>query len=160
MLEQVIVADESNNPLRPNSFQDYIGQEELINKLRIAIEAANERGDALDHILITGPPGLGKTSIAYVIANECDISIRSLMAPSIKTTADLLETLVKLEERSILFIDEIHALPKKTEEALYSAMEDFYICQKLPNKEYLNLAVPKFCLIGATTCPRKDSTTP
>lgn len=158
MIEEKLLLYESqddNRALRPHDFNDYIGQGELLDKLRIAIQAANEREDPLDHLLLTGPPGLGKTSIAYVIANECGVPIRTIMAPSLKNTADLLEILVKLDDRGILFIDEIHALNKKTEESLYSAMEDFLVSQKLQNKEYLDIPLRPFCLIGATTCPGK-----
>lgn len=139
--------------LRPLSFDTFVGQKDLVQKLKIAIQAANARKDPVDHILVFGPPGLGKTTIAQIVANECQTGYKHINAPSIKTTADILEILTKLKSRDVLFIDEIHALEKKTEETLYSAMEDFKITIKLGNKDHVTVPIQPFCLIGATTNP-------
>lgn len=141
--------------LRPTNFLEYIGQKDLISRLEIAIKASKERGDPLGHILLTGPPGLGKTSMAHVVANESEVKIKSIVAPNLKTTGDLLEIVTKHNKRDILFIDEIHSLSSKVEESLYSVMEDFCVSYKLGNKEIINIQIEPFCLIGATTCPRK-----
>lgn len=143
--------------LRPQSFNDYVGQSELINKLKIAIAAAFERNEPPDHILLYGPPGLGKTTIAIVIANECNKEPIIVAAPSLKSVADLVGILSKLKQNDILFIDEIHSLDRKIEEVLYSAIEDFYVSIKLGNKELTKLPISPFCLIGATTNPGKMS---
>ncbi len=143
--------------LRPESFKDYIGQKDLINKLDICIEAAIQRNEPMDHILLFGPPGLGKTTIANIISKESFSGFRSVNAPSIKSTADLLEILTKLKNRDVLFIDEIHSLDKRIAELLYSAMEDFKVEIKLGNKEIVPIRIQPFCLIGATTAPGKIS---
>ena len=147
--------DSLDRALRPQTFDNYIGQKELIEKLRISIEAAKQRDEPLDHTLMFGPPGLGKTTIANIIATEAETDCKTVVATSIKSTGDLIELLTKTKRRGILFIDEIHAMNKKIEETLYSAMEDYKINVKLGNKEIVKLNVQPFCLIGATTVPGK-----
>lgn len=149
--------DKLDRALRPHSFDDYIGQQDLIRKIKISIQAAIEREDPVDHILLNGPPGLGKTTIANVIANESKSHFRAVNAPSIKGVPDIIELLTKTPKRGVLFIDEIHALNRSMEEILYSAMEDYSIDVKLGNREIVKIGINPFCLIGATTHPGKMS---
>src|SRR6185295_401059 len=140
--------------LRPRDFANYIGQERLKKNLQLAIQAATKRGEPLDHVLLYGPPGLGKTTMASVIANEMGAQIRVTSGPAIERAGDLASLLTNLQDGDILFIDEIHRLHRSVEEVLYSAMEDFKIdimLGKGPSTKSLRLDVPKFTLIGATT---------
>lgn len=142
--------------LRPVTFDNYIGQEKMKRRLSISIDASRKKGSPLDHLLFYGPPGLGKTTIANIIANEMGVNIKSQSAPSIEKVRDLVTLLVTLEENDILFIDEIHRMSTYIEETLYSAMEDFFIeiIAELENeKKPIRINLPKFTLIGATTKP-------
>ena len=140
--------------LRPRDFANYIGQERLKQNIKLAIDAAKKRGEPLDHVLLYGPPGLGKTTMATVIANEMGAQIRVTSGPAIERAGDLASLLTNLADGDILFIDEIHRLHRTVEEVLYSAMEDFKLdimLGKGPSARSLRLDLPKFTLIGATT---------
>ena len=142
------------NTLRPKDFANYIGQERLKKNLGLAIGAAKKRGEPVDHVLLYGPPGLGKTTMASVIANEMGSQIRITSGPAISRAADLASLLTSLQDGDILFIDEIHRLSTSIEEVLYSAMEDFKLdimLGKGPTAKSLRLDLPKFTIIGATT---------
>ena len=140
--------------LRPHDFGNYIGQERLKQNIKLAIDAAKKRGEPIDHILLYGPPGLGKTTMASVIAHEMGAQIRITSGPAIERAGDLASLLTNLTDGDILFIDEIHRLNRSVEEVLYSAMEDFKLdimLGKGPSARSLRLDLPKFSLIGATT---------
>lgn len=140
--------------LRPQSFDEYIGQERLKKNLRLAIEAAKKRSEPIDHVLLYGPPGLGKTTMATVIANEMGAGLRVTAGPAIERAGDLASILTNLQDGDILFIDEIHRLSRAVEEVLYSAMEDFkldIVIGKGPAARSIRLDLPKFTVIGATT---------
>lgn len=140
--------------LRPQSFDDYIGQERLKKNLKLAIDAAKKRSEPIDHVLLYGPPGLGKTTMATVIANEMGVSLRITSGPAIERAGDLASILTNLQDGDILFIDEIHRLSRTVEEILYSAMEDFkldIVIGKGPAARSVRLDLPKFTVIGATT---------
>lgn len=140
--------------LRPGSLDEFVGQEKLKENLKIFITAANQRKEPLDHLLFCGPPGLGKTTLAHIISNELKVSIKSTSGPMLERAGDIAAILTNLSERDILFIDEIHRLPRIVEEVLYPAMEDYQldiIIGQGPNARTLKLNLPKFTLIGATT---------
>jgi Holliday junction DNA helicase RuvB len=140
--------------LRPRRLSDYIGQERARENLRIFIEAAKSRREPLDHVLLYGPPGLGKTTLAHIIANELDVSIRVTSGPAIERPGDLAAILTNLEPNDVLFIDEIHRLNRSVEEILYPALEDFaldIIIGKGPSARSVRIDLPPFTLVGATT---------
>lgn len=140
--------------LRPKRFSDYIGQEKVKTKLKVYVEAARVRGEALDHCLFYGPPGLGKTTLAQIIANELEVNIHITSGPSIERAGDLVALLTNIQPYDLLFIDEIHRLNRAVEEVLYSAMEDYVldiIIGKGPSARSLRMDLPPFTLIGATT---------
>lgn len=140
--------------LRPQTFDEYIGQDRLKKNLKLGIDAAKKRGEPIDHVLLYGPPGLGKTTMATVIANEMGASLRITSGPAIERAGDLASILTNLADGDILFIDEIHRLNRSVEEVLYSAMEDFkldIVIGKGPAARSIRLDLPKFTVIGATT---------
>lgn len=140
--------------LRPKIFDDYVGQERAKENLKIYIEAAKQRGEALDHVLLYGPPGLGKTTLANIIANEMGVNIRITSGPAIEKKGDLAALLTNLQDGDVLFIDEIHRMPRDVEEILYPAMEDYavdFIIGNGPAARSLRMTLNKFTLIGATT---------
>lgn len=140
--------------LRPQTFAEYVGQERLKKNLKLAIDAARKRGEPIDHVLLYGPPGLGKTTMATVIANEMGTNIRVTAGPAIERAGDLASILTNLQDGDILFIDEIHRLSRTVEEVLYAAMEDFkldIVIGKGPAARSVRLDLPKFTVIGATT---------
>ncbi len=159
-MERIVEIEKFNNDenieisLRPDAWSDYIGQPQLKKNLGVFIEASKKRGDTLDHILFYGPPGLGKTTLALIIANEMNSNIKVTAAPMIEKSGDLAAILTNLEEGDILFIDEIHRLSPAVEEILYSSMEDFrldIIIGSGPAAQTVKIDLPRFTLIGATT---------
>lgn len=146
--------DQDENKLRPKSFEDYVGQDKIKENLKVFIHSAKARGDVLDHVLLYGPPGLGKTTLANIIANEMGTRIRVTSGPAIEKVVDLASILTSLEEGDVLFIDEIHRLNKACEEMLYPAMEDFsidFIVGQGATAQSVRMPINKFTLVGATT---------
>src|SRR3990172_11146718 len=140
--------------LRPRRFTEYVGQQKVLTQLEIAVTAARERGEAMDHLLTYGPPGLGKTTLAHVVANELQVGIKTTAGPLIEKAGDLVALLTNLKPRDILFIDEIHRLHPAIEEILYPAMEDYYIDIMIgegPGARSVKMPLPPFTPIGATT---------
>lgn len=158
-MENVLIAEKLKedsqiiSSVRPTKLKDFIGQEKTREKLEIFIESAKYRNDSLEHTLFYGPPGLGKTTLANIIANEMNANIKVITGPSIEKTGDLVAALTSLSKDDVLFIDEIHRLNKNIEEILYPAMEDFFIdiTIKEPKTKTIRIALPRFTLIGATT---------
>ena len=145
---------EVENTLRPTKLDDYVGQKKIVENIRIYIEAAKKRKEALDHVLLYGPPGLGKTTLAHIIANELGSQIKIVSGPTIEHAADLAAILTNLNTNDVLFIDEIHRLNRSVEEILYPAMEDYaldFIVGKGPSARNMRLKIQPFTLVGATT---------
>ncbi len=155
------IAESFNQPdreldlsLRPRSFEDFVGQRKVCDRMQLAVEAARARHDVLDHVLLSGPPGLGKTTLAHILANAMDVNIKVTSGPVIDKAGDLAGLLTSLERGDVLFIDEIHRMQKNVEEYLYSAMEDYVIdimIDQGPSARSVRLELPRFTLVGATT---------
>src|SRR5438128_8251007 len=146
--------DELEQSLRPRRLDEFVGQERIKEQLAIALEAARTRGEALDHLLLIGPPGLGKTSLAYIVCEELGVGLRSVAGPALERKGDVAAILTALNEHDVLFVDEIHRLNRAIEEILYPALEDFrldIVVGQGPAARTLTLDLPPFTLIGATT---------
>jgi len=158
ILSRMAVPEEAlfERQLRPRSFEEYIGQEQAVASLRVSVEAARQRGECVDHVLLYGPPGLGKTTLAGVIANEMQTTLVTTSGPAIERGGDLLGILSNLNEKDVLFIDEIHRLPRVVEELLYPAMEDFavnFITERGLHARSIKHRLSPFTMVGATTRP-------
>ncbi len=154
MSTEYLPEDEGDNPLRPRTLSEYVGQEKVKDNLSVFINAAKLRNDTLDHVLLYGPPGLGKTTLSAIIAHELGVNFRITSGPALERAGDLAALLTNLDQGDVLFIDEIHRLPRTVEEILYPAMEDFsidIINGKGQGAASIHLPLPKFTLIGATT---------
>ncbi len=154
ILDSKVNAEDYDNNIRPESLDEYVGQEELKDNIRVFIQAALMRKESLDHVLLYGPPGLGKTTMAHIIANELGTNLRTASGPSIEKSGDLAAVLSTLEPGDVLFIDEIHRMPKYIEEILYPAMEDFeldIVVGAEGNSRSIKIDLPPFTLVGATT---------
>jgi holliday junction DNA helicase RuvB len=146
--------DEVERSLRPRRLEDFVGQQRVKEQLRVALDAAQSRGEALDHVLLVGPPGLGKTSLAFIIREELGVGIRTIAGPALERKGDMAAILTALESRDVLFVDEIHRLNRAVEEVLYPALEDFrldIVVGQGPAARTLTLDVPPFTFVGATT---------
>ncbi len=155
---RVALAEETQveRQLRPQRLDEYVGQQAAVESLRVSVEAARQRGEPLDHVLLSGPPGLGKTTLAAIMANEMGAAISTTAGPSLERGADLMGILTNLGERDVLFIDEIHRLPRTVEELMYPAMEDFsihFVMDKGLNARTMRIPLRPFTLVGATTRP-------
>ena len=151
---EIQASDTFDLNIRPQSLKEYVGQKEITNNLSIFIEAAKKRNESLDHVLLYGPPGLGKTTLAHIIANELGVNLKTASGPSIEKSGDLAAVLSNLEPGDVLFIDEIHRMPKFIEEILYPAMEDFeldIVIQNDGRSRNIKIDLPPFTLVGATT---------
>ena len=143
-----------DNNLRPLSFADFAGQTKVRDRLELAVQAAKQRGEPLDHVLLSGPPGLGKTTLSYILGDAMGVSVKTTSGPVIDKPGDLAGLLTSLQPGDIVFIDEIHRMQRSVEEYLYSAMEDFRIdimIDQGPNARSVRLDLPRFTLVGATT---------
>ncbi|MBI2377370.1 MAG: Holliday junction branch migration DNA helicase RuvB [Deltaproteobacteria bacterium] len=152
--QKVLGDDQTDTTLRPRRFNDYVGQTRLVDNLRVMVEAARRRNEPVDHLLFAGPPGLGKTSLAHIVANEMNVAIHVTSGPAIEKKGDLAGILTNLQPHEVLFIDEIHRLSAAVEENLYPAMEDFrfdVVIGEGPHARTMTLPLPRFTLIGATT---------
>lgn len=154
LLNPLYKEDAFEQSVRPSNLEEFIGQQKAINNLSVFIKAAKQRGDALDHVILSGPPGLGKTTLSYIIAQEMGVNIRPTTGPVLEKPGDLAGMLTNLEEGDVLFIDEIHRLNPVIEEYLYSAMEDFkldIVIDSGPNARSIQIDLNRFTLVGATT---------
>jgi len=151
---QTLSDRDAEGSLRPKTLAEYVGQEQIKSNLKVYIDAAKMRGEALDHVLLYGPPGLGKTTLSHIIANELGVSAKFTSGPAIERAADLVAILTNLSENDVLFVDEIHRLNRAVEEILYPALEDYHVdivIGKGPSARSMRLSLPPFTLIGATT---------
>ena len=158
-MSRVALPDETQveRQLRPQRLEEYVGQRAAVESLRVSVEAARQRGEPLDHVLLSGPPGLGKTTLATIMANEMGASIVTTAGPSLERGADLMGILTNLAERDVLFIDEIHRLPRVVEELLYPAMEDFsinFVMDKGLNARTMRIPLRPFTLVGRDDAAR------